>query len=187
MSDRTEVWDSPSLQLHHLLWPRFGNFGSKEKNINKTTMVHCLIYIYIYIFLLRLKIKVIYNDLWKLPWSAKNWTDGLVLSHTDSLIQQKNKFLFLWGQNWDLNMYYKFLKLAALDSFDFPFLLLLENHHSLEDTLMNSSPFLSICKKHEMPFLSLGHHFDLPDIRCSFCSILFWKPMIEELWLTFEH
>lgn len=89
--------------------------------------------------------------------------------------------MFLRGQNWDLNMYYKFLKLAAVDSFNFPFLLLHENHHSLEDTLMNSSLSLSICNKHEMPFLSLGHCFDLPDIRYSFCSILFWEPMVEEL------
>lgn len=90
--------------------------------------------------LLRLRIKVTYNDLWKLPWSFKNWPHGLILSHTNSLMQQSNKFQSLRGQHWDLNWYYKFLKLSALDSSDFPLLLPHDSHHSLENTWMNRSP-----------------------------------------------
>lgn len=90
--------------------------------------------------LLRLSIKVTYNDLWKLPWSIKNWPHGLILSHTDSLMQQSNKLQSLRGQHWGLNGYYKFFKLSALDSFDFLLLLPRESHHSLEDTWMIRSP-----------------------------------------------
>lgn len=98
--------------------------------------------------------------------SIKNWPLGLILSHTNSPTQLSDKFLSLRViQHWDFNRGYKFLKLLALDNFDFPLLLPPESHHSFEDMWNISNSGLSIYNsKNESPFLSLGNLLALSQI-----------------------
>lgn len=145
----------------------------KKKSVNITAMVHC-------IFCIcwgwkQRSLKMICEN----HCSIKNWPLGLILSHTNSPIQQSDKFQSLRVRRWDFNRCYKFLKLLALDSFDFPLLLPHESHHSLEDTWNVSSSWLSICNStNESPFLSLGHLFALPQVWDGISGVSF----LEILW-----
>lgn len=158
-------------------------FGSKEKSANRIAMVHCIFHV-CWGWKQR-SLKMICEN----RYSIKNWHLGLILSHTNSPIQQSDKFQSLRVvQHRDFNRGYKFLKLLALESFDFPLLLPHQSHHSLEDTWSISSSWLSIhnskkWKSFPQPCPSLCF---TSDKRWNIWGVLFGKSVVVELWLTFE-